>query len=67
MTDIFKDIEFLDEEISRYPCYGSRVEVVTVREIIARCYNYFTKKIGTGILTLSNHRCVNSLIFGGKD
>ncbi|NVM17300.1 MAG: hypothetical protein HWN80_06255 [Candidatus Lokiarchaeota archaeon] len=62
-----RDVEILDEEISRYPCYGSRVEVVTVRELIARCYNHITKKIGIGrhgLQRLSNGDWNDNVIFG---
>ncbi|MFX0075497.1 MAG: GH36-type glycosyl hydrolase domain-containing protein, partial [Candidatus Hermodarchaeota archaeon] len=62
-----RDVEFLDEEISRYPCYGSRVEVVTVREIIARCYKHITKKIGIGrhgLQRLSNGDWNDNVVFG---
>jgi hypothetical protein len=62
-----KDVEILDEEISRYPCYGSRVEVVTVREIIDRCYNHISNKIGTGkhgLQRLSNGDWNDNVIFG---
>jgi hypothetical protein len=62
-----RDVEFLDEEITRYPCYGSRVEVVTVREIIARCYKHFTNKIGIGrhgLQRLSNGDWNDNVVFG---
>jgi len=62
-----RDIEFLDEEISRYPVYGSRVEIVKVREIIARCYNHITRKIGTGrhgLQRLYNGDWNDNVIFG---
>jgi len=64
-----RDIEFLDEDISRYPVYGSRVEIVKVREIIGRCYNHITKKIGTGrhgLQRLSNGDWNDLVIFGHK-
>ncbi|MFX1288708.1 MAG: GH36-type glycosyl hydrolase domain-containing protein, partial [Promethearchaeota archaeon] len=62
-----RDVEFLDEEISRYPCYGSRLEVVTVKEIIARCYKHITKKIGIGrhgLQRLSNGDWNDNVVFG---
>ena len=62
-----RDAEFLDEEISRYPCYGSRVEVVTVKEIVARCYNHITKKIGIGqhgLQRLSNGDWNDNVVYG---
>ncbi len=62
-----RDVDILDEEITRYPCYGSRVEVITVREIITRCYNHITKKIGTGkhgLQRLSNGDWNDNVIFG---
>jgi hypothetical protein len=62
-----RDVAFLDEKISRYPCYGSRVEIVTVREIITRCYNHITRKIGIGqhgLQRLSNGDWNDNVIFG---
>ncbi len=62
-----RDVEFLDEEITRYPVYGSRVEIVSVREIITRCYNHITRKIGTGkhgLQRLSNGDWNDNVIFG---
>ncbi len=44
-----RDIDFLSEDISRYPVYGSRVEVVNVGEILKRCYRHLVKKTGTGL------------------
>jgi len=43
-----RDTDFLSEKISRYPVYGSRVEVVNVGEILKRCYRRLVKKTGTG-------------------
>jgi len=43
-----RDIDFLSEKISRYPVYGSQVEVVTVAEMLKRCYRHLVKKTGTG-------------------
>jgi len=43
-----RDTDFLSEKISRYPVYGSRVEIVTVGEILKRCYRHLVKKTGTG-------------------
>ncbi len=43
-----RDSDFLSEKISRYPVYGSRVEIVTVGEILKRCYRHLVKKTGTG-------------------
>ncbi len=62
-----RDVEILDEELARYPCYGSRAEVVSVREIINRCYKHITKKIGVGIhglQRLSNGDWNDNVIFG---
>jgi len=43
-----RDTDFLSEKISRYPVYGSRVEIVTVEEILKRCYRHLVKKTGIG-------------------
>lgn len=62
-----RDVDILDEELTRYPCYGSRAEVVTVREIIKRCYNHITKKISVGkhgLQRLSNGDWNDNVIFG---
>ncbi len=62
-----RDVAILDEKITRYPCYGSRAEVVTVKEIIARCYRHITKKIGVGkhgLQRLSNGDWNDNVIFG---
>ena len=62
-----RDIEILEEKISRYPCYGSRVEIVSVKEIIKRCYKHISEKIGTGkhgLQKLSNGDWNDNVIFG---
>ena len=43
-----RDTDFLSEKISRYPVYGSRVEIVAVEEILKRCYRHLVKKTGIG-------------------
>jgi len=62
-----RDIDFLSEDISRYPVYGSRVEVVKVGEILKRCYRHLVKKTGTGrhgLQRLSNGDWNDGVVIG---
>jgi len=62
-----RDTDFLSENISRYPVYGSRVEVVSVGEILKRCYRHLVKKIGTGrhgLQRLSNGDWNDGVVLG---
>ena len=62
-----RDTDFLFENISRYPVYGSRVEVVNVGEILKRCYRHLVKKTGTGchgLQRLSNGDWNDGVVLG---
>ncbi len=62
-----RDTDFLSEKISRYPVYGSRVEVVNVGEILKRCYRHLVKKTGTGrhgLQRLSNGDWNDGVVLG---
>jgi len=62
-----RDIEFLSEEISRYPVYGSRAEIVSVDEVLKRCYRHLVKKTGTGrhgLQRLSNGDWNDGVVIG---
>ncbi|MHA1373898.1 MAG: GH36-type glycosyl hydrolase domain-containing protein [Promethearchaeota archaeon] len=62
-----RDVDFLDEEISMYPIHRSRVEKITVHEILARCYNHFTQVTGRGkhgLQRLSNGDWNDTVIIG---
>jgi len=62
-----RDTDFLSEDISRYPVYGSRVEVVKVGEILKRCYRHLVKKTGTGrhgLQRLSNGDWNDGVVIG---
>jgi len=62
-----RDIDFLSENISRYPVYGSRVEIVSVGEILKRCYRHLVKKTGTGrhgLQRLSNGDWNDGVVIG---
>jgi len=62
-----RDTDFLSEKISRYPVYGSRVEVVNVEEILKRCYRHLVKKTGTGrhgLQRLSNGDWNDGVVIG---
>jgi hypothetical protein len=52
-----RDINFLKEEIPRYPIYTKFAETIKIKDHLHRCYNYFVKKIGFGkhdLVRLSN-------------
>ncbi|NVM46035.1 MAG: hypothetical protein HWN79_14050 [Candidatus Lokiarchaeota archaeon] len=62
-----RDTDFLSEQISRYPVYGSRVEKVEVAEILKRCYRHLVKKTGTGrhgLQRLSNGDWNDGVVIG---
>jgi len=62
-----RDSEFLSEEIRRYPVYGSRVELVSVGEVLKRCYRHLTKKTGMGrhgLQRLSNGDWNDGVVIG---
>ena len=62
-----RDTDFLSEKISRYPVYGSRVEVVNVGEVLKRCYRHLVKKTGTGrhgLQRLSNGDWNDGVVLG---
>ncbi len=62
-----RDTDFLSESISRYPVYGSRVEVVTVGEVLKRCYRHLVKKTGKGrhgLQRLSNGDWNDGVVIG---
>ncbi|MBA7519856.1 hypothetical protein ES705_11944 [subsurface metagenome] len=62
-----RDVEFLDEKVSRYPVYGSRAEIVKVRDVIARCFRHLVKKTGFGchgLQRLSNGDWNDGVVIG---